>query len=125
MQTGNSLPSFCAGLLSLRTGLTGRSRVGRIYVPGVAEDLSDNSRLEGAYTSVLQTLGSTLLTRYGPSGSFAHCRIGVFSRKLGVVRNPLPTPTLSYNLNGWTQITAFIARNEIATQRKRKLARGI
>jgi hypothetical protein len=124
VQTGDSLPSFCAGLLSLRTGLTGRSRVGRIYVPGVAEDLSSNSRLEGAYTSVLQTLGATLLARYGPSGSFAHCRIGVFSRKLGVTRNPGPPPSLSYSINGWTQVTSFIARPEVATQRKRKLARG-
>lgn len=124
-QTGDSLPSFCAGLLSLRTGLTGRSRVGRIYVPGVSEDLSSNSRLEGAYTSVLQSLGSTLLARYGPSGSFAHCRIGVFSRKLGAVRNPGPPPSISYNLSGWTQVTSFIARNEVATMRKRKLAHGI
>lgn len=125
VQTGDALPTFCAGLLSLRTGFTGRSRVGRIYLPGVSEDLSGQSRLEGAYLALLQSLGGTLLSRYGPSGSFAHARIGVFSRKLGVTRNIGPPPSLSYSLNGWTQITACIARNEIATQRKRKLARGI
>lgn len=123
-QVADSLPSYCAGLLSLRTGLTGRSRVGRIYVPGVSEDLSSNSRLEDQYLTILQSLGSALLNFYGPSGSFAHARVGVFSRKLGVTRNPGPPPSLSYSLNGWTQVTAFIARREIATQRKRKLARG-
>jgi hypothetical protein len=124
IQLEHSLPSYCAGLLSLRTGLTGRSRVGRIYVPGVAEDRSSSSRLEGDYLAILQSLGSALLGFYGPSGSHAYGRIGVFSRKLGVTRMPGAPPWLQYSTAGWTQITAFIARNEVATIRKRKLARG-
>lgn len=124
IQLEHSLPSYCAGLLSLRTGLTGRSRVGRIYVPGVAEDRSQLSRLEGDYLAILQTLGNSLLGYYGSSGSHAYGRIGVFSRRLGTVRNAGPPPWISYNLNGWTQITTFIARSEVATIRKRKLARG-
>lgn len=124
VQTGNALPSYCAGLLSLRTGLTGRSRVGRIYVPGCAEDLCSNSRLEGSYVGLLQSLGTALLNRYGPSGLSGYGRIGVFSRVLGVTRSAGPPPSLSYSINGWTQVTTFIARPEIATQRKRKLARG-
>lgn len=123
-QVGDSLPSFCAGLLSLRTGLTGRERVGRIYLPGVAEDFSQDSRLAGDYLGILQSIGNTLLSTFGPSGSTGYGRIGVFSRKLGVTRNIGPPPTLSYSINGWTQITSFIARPEVATMRKRKLARG-
>lgn len=123
-QVGDSLPSFCGGLLSLRTGLTGRSRVGRIYLPGVAEDLSSSSRLENSYVSILQALGNALLNTFGPTGTSGYGRVGVFSRRLGVTRNAGPPPTLTYSINGWTQVTSFIARPEIATQRKRKLARG-
>lgn len=124
IQLEHSLPSFCGGVLSLRCGLTGRSRIGRLYIPGVAEDRSSLSRLEGDYLAILQTLGSTLLGRYGPTGTVGYGRIGVFSRLLGVSRIALPTPHLLYSTAGWTQITAFIARNEIGTIRKRKLARG-
>lgn len=123
-QVGDSLPSFCAGLLSLRTGLTGRSRVGRIYLPGVAEDFSQDSRMAGDYLGVLQSVGTTLLQQFGTSGATGYGRIGVFSRKLGVTRSIGPPPSLSYSINGWTQITSFIARPEIATMRKRKLFVG-
>lgn len=124
VQVGNSLPSFCAGLLSLRTGFTGRSYHGRIYIPGVSEDLSSLGKLEGNYLSLLQSLGATLLTRYGPSGAANSARLGVFSRKLGVTRVTLPIPHLTYSLSGWNQLSTVVARAEIATQRKRKLARG-
>lgn len=124
VQTDNSLPSFCAGVLSLRTGLTGRTKHGRLYIPGVSENLSSASKLEGNYLGVLQSLGNLLVNRYGASGSTNIIRLGVFSRKLGVVRNPGPPPSLTYSTNGLTIITAAIARPEIATMRKRKLARG-
>lgn len=123
-QDGNALPSYCAGLLSLRTGLTGRSRVGRLYVPGCAENQCSNSRLEGQYLGLLQSLGSALLGQFGPTASPAYGRIGVFSRKLGVVRYAGPPPYLEYAPTALTPITSFIARPEIATMRKRMLHRG-
>jgi hypothetical protein len=124
-QPDQCLPSFCAGLLSLRTGAGGRSRIGRLYIPGVAEGLSSNSKLEGSYLSLLSGIGAALLQQYGPSGGFPYVRYGVFSRKLGVTRNPGPPATLSYSSAGWMMINSIIARPEIATQRRRKLARGI
>lgn len=124
IQVGNSLPSFCAGLLSLRTGLTGRSNHGRLFIPGVSEDLSSLSKLEGNYLSTLQSLGSTLVTRYGTSGAANSARLGVFSRKLGITRMPGPPPYLVYDPAKLQIISQVVARPEVATQRKRKLARG-
>jgi hypothetical protein len=124
-QGDNSLPSFCAGLLSLRTGVGGRSSIGRLYLPGVAELLSSASRLEGAYLSLLSNVGATLVSTFGPSGSWPYTRWGVFSRKLGVTRTLLPTPTLTYSHAGFKIVTNTVARPEIATMRRRKLARGI
>lgn len=125
VQSDNSLPSFCAGVLSLRTGKGGRSRIGRLFLPGVAEGLSSASRLEGNYLSLLAAIGSALTASYGASGSYPYVRYGVFSRKLGVTRTLLPTPSLTYNEVGFQMVTNTVARPEIATMRRRKLARGI
>lgn len=123
-QTDDSLPSFCAGLLSLRTGAGGRSRIGRLYIPGVAEGLSSSSRLEGNYLSLLDGIGASLRQFYGQTGSFPDCRFGVYSRKLGVTRSVGPPPTLNYSAVGFRLVDTIIARPEIATMRRRKLARG-
>lgn len=123
-QSDDSLPSHDAGLLSLRTGKGGRSRIGRLYLPGVSENLSSTSRLEGQYLGLLSDFGSTLTQRYGLNGAYPYIRYGVFSRKLGVTRVLLPTPHLIYSHNGFTIVRNTVARPEIATQRRRKLARG-
>lgn len=125
LQPDDSLPSFCAGLLSLRTGVGGRSAHGRIYIPGVPEGLSSQSRTEGSLLTLLSDIGTVLLTRYGPTGGFAYARYGVFSRKLGVTRSAGPPPTLTFNHVGFFPVTEIIARPEIATMRKRKLSHGI
>jgi hypothetical protein len=124
-QVGNSLPSFCAGVLSLRSGLTGRSRHGRIYLPGVAEDLTSASKLEANYLGLLQNFGNLLRDRYGSSGTTNIIRLGIFSRKLGVTRIGGLVPSLSYSTAGFTQLTGCIARPEIGSMRRRKLARGL
>lgn len=124
-QVGNSLPSFCAGVLSLRSGLTGRTRHGRLYLPGVAEDLTSASKLEAGYFGVLQNFGNLLRDRYGSSGSTNIIRLGIFSRKLGVTRIGGIVPKLSYSTAGFTQLTGCIARPEIGSMRRRKLARGL
>lgn len=124
-QPDDSLPSFCAGLLSLRTGQGGRSRIGRLFLPGVAENLSSQSRLEGSYLTLLSNVGAALTSAYGPSGSYPYVRYGVYSRKLGVTRVLSPTPTLNYSSAGFAIINSTVARPEVATMRRRKLARGI
>jgi hypothetical protein len=124
-QPDDSLPSFCAALLSLRTGKGGRSRIGRLYVPGVAEGLSSQSRLEGNYLGLLRNLGAALTSTFGNNGSYPWNRYGVFSRKLGVTRHLLPTPHLDYSAAGFQIVTTTVPRPEVATMRRRKLARGL
>ena len=124
-QTDNSLPSFCAGLLSLRTGSGGRSRIGRLYFPGVSENLSSNSRLEGNYLGLLAAIGAALTSNYGTPGAYPYVTYGVFSRKLGVTRTLLPTPSLTYSHAGFKGVTSTVARPEVKTMRRRMLAAGI
>lgn len=124
-QPDDSLPSFNAGLLSFRTGFGGRSRIGRIYLPGVAEGLSKQSRLEGSYLTLLAAVGTALTGTFGNNGAYPWNRFGVFSRKLGATRVLSPFPSLTYNSGGFTIVTNTVARPEIATMRRRKLARGV
>lgn len=124
VQDALALPSFCAGVLSIRTGFSGRTRAGRIFLPGIPFDDSVDSKLSGGAFGLLQAFGNTLLTVFGPSGTNAYGRIGVYSRKLGVTRNPGPPPSLSYSTAGWTAATEFIARPDVKTMRKRLLGRG-
>lgn len=123
-QDAISLPAFSSGVLSLRSGFSDRTRNGRLFLPSPSSGDCDGSRLSSASFGLLQTFGNSLLTYFGPSGSNAYGRIGIFSRKLGVTRVLTPTPQLNYSIAGWTQCTEVIARSEIATQRKRKLGRG-
>lgn len=125
VQSDDSLPSFCAGLLSLRTGVGGRSGHGRLYIPGVPENLSSASRTEGSLLTILSDIGAVLLNRYSNSGGFSYARYGVYSRKLGVTRSAGPPPTLNFSHAGFFPVTEIIARPEIATMRKRKLSHGI
>jgi hypothetical protein len=123
-QDAISLPSFAAGVLSLRSGFANRNRNGRIFLPSPSTGDGDGSRLTGASFGLLQAFGSQLLTSFGTSGVNAYGRIGIFSRQLGVTRVLAPTPHLVYSTNGWTQCTQVIARSEIKTQRRRMLAHG-
>lgn len=123
-QSDDSLPSFCAGLLSLRTGFGGRSRIGRLFLPGVSENLSSTSRLEGSYLTLLANVGAALTSTFGANGAYPWNRYGVFSRKLGATRVLLPIPRIDYSHAGFAIVQSTVARPEIATQRRRKLARG-
>lgn len=123
-QDAISLPAFSSGVLSLRSGLSDRTRNGRLFLPSPSSGDCDGSRLTGASFGLLQAFGNQLLTTFGPTGTNAYGRIGIFSRKLGVTRVLTPLPQLNYSTAGWTQCTEVIARSEIATQRKRKLGRG-
>jgi hypothetical protein len=123
-QDATALPSFCAPVLSYRTGFSGRSYCGRIYLPGLAEGSSVSSRLSGGAFGLVAALGAALKSTFGPTGTNAYGRIGVFSRLAGVTRSIGPPPVLNYSIAGWTQITEYIARPDIGSQRKRKLGIG-
>lgn len=123
-QGDDALPSHNAGLLVFRSGVGGRSGHGRVYIPGPSALLCPNSRHSDSYLALLADIGSTLLGRFGATGSASIARFGIFSRKLGVTRNLGPPVTLSYNMAGFFTASSFIPRSEVATMRKRKLFRG-
>lgn len=120
LQPDDSLPSYCAGLISNRTGFGGRSNRGRSYYAGVSEGDSADSKLSPDALSRLQSIGQQLLAHFGLSGSNPFFIYGVWSWKLG------GTLTGSdYDVNhGFRPITQAIARINLATQRHRKIGIG-
>jgi hypothetical protein len=120
VQPDDSLPSYCAGLLSLRTGLGGRGNRGRSYYAGVSEGDSSNSKLDADCLGRLQDVGDELLAHFG-GPSFGVAQYGVWSWLKGRVG----ATSDEYNTtSGFTPITQAVARLPIATNRHRKIGHG-
>lgn len=121
VQPDNSLPTFCAGLVSLRTGLGGRSNRGRSYYAGISEADSSVSRLDPDCFARLQDVGDSLLSTFGPTPSQPFVEYGVWSRLRGEVTGGDSPFDIGA---GFTPITQCVARRLIATQRHRKIGHG-
>lgn len=125
IQGNGSLPTYSAAVLAIRTGFSGRSARGRLYVAGVPKDYCLDSRLSDDGITRLQSIGDNLLIRYGPSGTNTRVLYGLYSRKLGDTRSAGPPPSITAHMAGFTNVHQTIARREIYTQRKRLLGRGV
>lgn len=120
-QPDESLPSYCAGLISLRTGFGGGHRRGRSYYAGVSEADSADSRLDADALTALASVGGQLLASFGITNPTSLCHYGVWSWSLAVL-----DPVLQeYNVDiAFTPITQCIARPVLVTQRHRKIGIG-
>jgi hypothetical protein len=117
---GESLPSYCAGVLSVRTGFGGGSHRGRLYFAGVSEDDSQQSELGASAFARLQAIGDALLAGFGGTASGDDFAYGVYSKKLGLVPNAPPLEGSHYTLAGFTKATQTIARHALGTQKHRQ-----
>lgn len=126
IQGDGSLPSCNAGVLSLRTGHSGRSNRGRLYFAGIPKSNCIDSRVDDAYITGLQAIGDGLLTRYGPAGSNTRLLYGLYRRRIGDIRHSEVSPVfIEQTQVGFAPISQTIARREVYTQRKRLLGKGI
>ena len=123
-QTDDSLPSYCAGVLAVRTGVGGRRYRGRIYFAGVSENLCSAGRLNGGSLTQLQDIGNALLVRYGAGGSSLRHVYGVYSRVEGDDRQAGPPPFITHSPLAFHTATQITARSIVYTQRKRLIGHG-
>lgn len=113
------LPPQNAMVVSLRTGIAGRSYRGRLYLGGFGEASQSNGAFAAGYVSAIQTYLDDLVAALGSGGSNTDYEWGIWSRKNGG-EDPGP-----YNLAaGWTPITEAIVRGSVFTQRRRTLGVG-
>jgi len=120
--SANNLPSFNSALFSIRTAQGGKSHRGRMYIPGLPEDMTAGSSIDTnlALWAALVAFAACIASEFIdlgdpiPANSFA---FGVYSRKLGGASFP-------YQLAGFTPATQVIPQSLIASTRSRKVGRG-
>jgi hypothetical protein len=116
-----ALPSFCSALISIRTALGGKSHRGRMYLAGLPENQTVNSALDTAqpFWAALLAFAVCLATKFiqGDLPAINTFQFMVYSRKLG-------GSTFPYQNAGFTPVSQFVAVQQIATTRSRKVGRG-
>ena len=112
------LPSYCAAVLSLRTGDGGKSNRGRSYYSGIPQDFASASRATPDLVTRLQNLGNQLLSLYSDSPGFNPFTYCLYSRRIGDSEGGSPTAL------GIVVIRQTIARSVLGTQRHRKIGIG-
>jgi hypothetical protein len=125
-----SLPALNAAVISLRTGLPGKSKRGRFYLCGIPGDQLSGNGLVGGYVTSIQTAFAALQNLYGAGGSNNDYQWGVFSPKLGgTLYTPTPPKQPYYsdpfNAAGFVPISSVVARPIVASFVSRKQGRGI
>lgn len=122
----DALPPHDAGLLSLYTPFHGRRNHGRLYIPGVPESETAGGVINAVSRAELSAIGNTLVSRYGEGSNNAFAWICVFSKKNGVERVTVPPPPkLVYSPLAAIPVSRTVASQYVATQRHRKVGRGI
>lgn len=118
-QGGEPLPPQCAGVFTLKTGLAGRSRRGRLYLGGHLELYQASGQWTGAYVTALQARANAMVALAGIGGTSPDWRWGVWSKKLGE-----PSPGLYNTGAGFRTIKEVVFRPVVYTQRRRTIGVG-
>lgn len=118
---GDALPSFCSALLSIRTAEGGRSKRGRMYIPGLPEIGCKHSQIDVTQITwpKVVAFAACLANKFIEMEDLgtSKFRIGVYSRKIG-------GSTFPYGAAGFTPATEILTTTQIATTRSRKVGRG-
>lgn len=118
---GDSLPSFCAALLSIRTAQGGRSKRGRMFLAGLPETASTQSNIgTGTPTwAAILAFAACLVDKFidNPELGTGRYALGIYSRLIGGSAFP-------YGAGGFTPAVSVNAVNLVATMRSRKVGRG-
>ena len=121
-QAGESLPNQNAAVVRLLTGVKGRRRRGRFYVPGITETANAGGSLTGTQLTAIQALGTGMIGLFGPAGSNANYRLVVYSPPTPAYVPKPPPPSHSDTLV--TPVTAASVDTVIRTQRRRAIGVG-
>lgn len=116
-----ALPSYASACVSIRTLLGGRSKRGRMYIAGIPEDATLDSKfdLDGDFWAALLAFCACVVTKFilgDPPGANSF-QLEIYSRKIGGASFP-------YGATGFTPVVSLTPDVVVATTRSRKLGRG-
>jgi hypothetical protein len=117
LQEGNTIPAFCAAVMTKNTGLSGRRNRGRFYLCGLTEAAVFEEEIVDFEFLHLQTICGQLISNWGPFGSDQRNEIVLYSHKDGDVGG-----IATYA--GVKKIVQVVPRRTCFTQRHRLLGRG-
>ena len=117
-----ALPTMNAACISIRTNEGGRSKRGRMYIGGIPESATTDSKFDtgGAFWAALIAFCACVITKFvaGDPPAANTFQLEVYSRKIGGASFP-------YQAAGFTAVVSMTPDTVVATQRSRKLARGV
>lgn len=116
-QRSASSVSFVASLMEVRTGLGGRSRRGRNFLPPAGEADTANSLLSVGAINDLTDFVLCVAGKFIGQGATEDWRLGVFSKKLA---GAAPG---DFNA-GFTEATQIIVKQQAAKMSSRKIGSG-
>jgi hypothetical protein len=116
-----ALPSFCSAVVSIRTALGGRSKRGRMYIPGIPESATIVSAFDtgNAFWTAFVAFLACIATNFvqtGPPGANAWQQ-EIYSRKIGGSTFPL-------GLSGFESVKTLKPVQQLGTTRSRKVGVG-
>jgi len=129
-----TLPHQCAMVTTLKTQLIGRARRGRVFCPGLPEEMQTDGLWSGAAITAATTAWATFMTKYGfsPTGTDPLFEYGVWSMRIATGCTPRKQPPYGMEQVGvanpddaFTGITAVVPRSTVHTQRRRVAGVGI
>jgi hypothetical protein len=114
---GEAMPSFVSACFTVRTGLKGGRRRGRMYLPGLVEESVSAGQIVGTQVAQLDGYATTLLGLYRTGGSQPDFQWVVYSPedleavppRAGIITTP---------------VTACSLNLTVATTNSRKIGRG-
>jgi hypothetical protein len=114
---GATSASFIATLVTIRTGLGGRSHRGRFFLPPPGELNTANSIFDAGTVAQIQAFLACLAGKFIGAGATEPWRLGVLSRKkINDVVQPFD--------NAFTEATSLTVTNLAAIMGSRKVGRG-
>lgn len=110
-------PPHEAAVVSIRTGLSGKSRRGRSYIGGLLDDNMSSGVLAAPYIALLNTYYAALLATFGVGGTSGSYLWAIHSRTLAAVPGTQCQDSSAL-------VSTFIIRSEVGTMRSRKIGHG-
>ena len=118
---GTALPSFNSAVISIRTAQGGRSKRGRMYLPGIPEAATLVSAFDtsNAFWTAVVAFAGCLATKFllldlPGSNQF---QMMVYSRKIG-------GSTFPYGASGFASVRSLLPVVQLGSTRSRKVGRG-
>jgi hypothetical protein len=116
--TGNAFAPVVAAVVTWTTGVRGKRYRGRTYFAGLSGNMAQGA-WDATMMGNLTSLASQMLSDYGEGGVRSTYRLGVWSRRNGVIDDTTTSAA------GFTPVVGAVARSYVCSMGTRRAGHGI